>query len=143
MASFTRKIYSTRYFDWMFGLSAILCLAALLLPATREFSLPQLPVQPIVYGLVLCATVIALTLLSCLTSRLDHRYADDYLFQLLSQSAMIALVAIILVAVAKDLVLLPVFGGPQTTLMTITVIPVVGVSWATGYFYLRLRGTGE
>lgn len=143
MTSFTRKLYSTRYFDRVFGLSAILCLAGLLLSATREFPLPPLPEQPIVYGLVLCATVIALTLLSCLTSRLDHRYADDYLFQLLSQSAMIALVAIILVAIAKDLVLLPLFGGPQATLMMVSVIPVAGLSWALGYFFLRLRGTGK
>ncbi len=143
MTSFTRKLYSTRYFDWVFGLSAILCLAALLLPATRESPLPSLPEQPIVYGLVLCTTVIALALLSCLTSRLDHRFADDYLFQLLCQSAMIGLFAVILVALAKDLALLPIFGGPQTTLMTITVIPVVGVSWPIGYFFLRLRGTGK
>jgi hypothetical protein len=135
-------LYSTRYFDWVFGIGAILCLAALTLSAVKEFPLPSPPEQPILYGVVLCATVIAVSLLSCLTSRLDHRYADDYLFQLLAQSAMIAVVAIILVSIAKDLVLLPLFGGTQAPLMIITVIPVVGLSWALGYFYLRLRGTG-
>ncbi|GEM_PF-1348859 len=142
MTSFTKAIYSTRYFDWVFALGAVLCLMVLLFSASREFPLPPLPSQPVLYGLILCATVFAIALLSCLTSRLDHRYADDYLFQLLAQSAMIAVVAIILVSVAKDLVLLPLFGGSQAPLMTVTVIPVVGLSWAIGYFFLRLRGTG-
>lgn len=142
MTSFTKRLYSTRYFDWVFGLGGILCLTGLLLSATRPFPLPPLPENPLVYGLVLCATVIALALLSCLTSRLDQRFADDYLFQLLAQSAMISVFATILVSFVKDVVLLPLFGGTQAPFMTATVIPVVGLSWAIGYFYLRLRGTG-
>ena len=142
MTGFTKAIYSTRYFDWVFGIGGILCLAALTLSALKEFPLPSPPEQPILYGVVLCATVIAVSLLSCLTSRLDHHFADDYLFQLLAQSAMIAVVAIIVIAIARDLVLLPLFGGPQSTSMIVAIVPVVGLSWAIGYFFLRLRGTG-
>lgn len=143
MTSFTKRLYSTRYFDWVFGINALLCLSALLISAGADLPIAPEVDRPILFGLAMCATVIAVSLLSCLTSRLDHRYADDYLFQLLSQSAMIALIAIILVTIVRDIVLLPIFGAPPTSLAIITVIPVIGVAWATGYFFLRWRGTGE
>lgn len=142
MTSFTNSLYSTRYFDWVFGISALLGLGAIVLSADADLPIAPETNRPILFGLVMCATVILVSLLSCLTSRLDRRYADDYLFQLLSQSGMIALFAIILVTIVRDVILLPIFGAPQTSLTVVTVLPVIGVAWAIGYFFLRLRGTG-
>lgn len=143
MTSFTKRLYSTRYFDWVFGISALLCIFAIALSADADLPVAQDAERPILFGLAMCATAIAASLLFCLTSRLDHRFADDYLFQLLSQSAMIALFAVILVTIIRDMVLLPIFGAPQTSLTMITVLPVIGVAWPIGYFFLRWRGTGE
>lgn len=94
-------------------------------------------------GPVMLASVVICAVAACLYHRVDRRGWDDYMGQVFTQSAVIALVALLLAAVMADLFAVKVLGAPIQLPLISGVVPMAGIAWSMGYFFLRWRGTGE
>lgn len=94
-------------------------------------------------GPLLLGCVILCGVAACLYHRVDRRGWDDYMGQVFQQSAVIALVSLIMAAVAADLIAAKVLGAPIQLPLVSGTVPMAGIAWSLGYFFLRWRGTGE
>lgn len=92
-------------------------------------------------GLFLLGTVILIAISSCLVHQIDRKGWDDYMGQVVTQSAMIAVITTILAAVAFDFLIAPAFGLSLPQMMIQGVLPIICGAWAIGYFFLRWKGT--
>jgi len=94
-------------------------------------------------GFVIAACVILITLVSCIVHKWDRKGWDDYMQQIVTQSALIGMVSLLLAGVLWDFVLTPMFGMPVSPRLVLSMIPIACTAWSIGYFYLRFNGTSE
>lgn len=140
MPSPAKGLYAPRIVDMTFavmgiGSGVVLFQASKVsIPATEAVLHPQ-------HGLILLATIAAIALSACAYHFIDRRGWDDYMGQVVTQSAMIAMVTIILSGIAIDFLLAPLAGFSLPRLSVQGMIPIACLAWAIGYGFLRWRGT--
>ena len=92
-------------------------------------------------GPVLRGAVLRIALSSCLFHKIDQRGWDDYMGQIVTQSALIAMVTLILSGVVYDFLIAPWLGATAPALMVQGMVPIACLAWAMGYGFLRWKGT--
>lgn len=136
--SLRSRIYKSLKPDWAFGLVLIVGIGLLVLELQdpREYVVAQWSAPAIT------ATAIALTLmialLATIIAALDRKKTDDYHFQIMANSAIIANVTTVFVNMAWSL------AEPQLGTMSVQImIAILLIAWALGYFFYRWRGVGQ
>ena len=141
MTSPAKGLYAPRLVDLTFVLmglgSAALLIKGGSLPVERALGPSPDPAS----GLYLFAAVLLVVLASCLMHKVDQRGWDDYMGQVVSQSALIAMVTMIIVAPAFDFLIAPTFGLMAPAMLIQGMLPIACMAWAIGYFFLRWKGT--
>ena len=135
-------LYAPRFADLFFGLAGIGSTVLLVFGSSRQVPQAQAGEPAGFPGIALAGAVILIAILSCFVHRFDRKGWDDYMFQVVAQSALIGMVSLLIAGMALDFVLSPWLGVPQSRQMVHGMIPIALTSWTIGYFYLRLRGTG-
>ena len=92
-------------------------------------------------GFILLATVALVGLASCLVHAIDRKGWDDYMRQIVTQSALIGMITVFLTGAAWDTFISPNLGYARPGNFTLGMIPIAALSWSIGYFWLRIRGT--
>lgn len=136
-------LYAPRFVDIAF---AIMGIGAGMLLALGS----QLPVQATLSpqassaaGFILFGAVLLTAFASCLVHHIDRRGWDDYMGPVITHSAMIAIITLLLVGVGFDFLLAPNFGLKSPDSMIQGMVPIACLSWAIGYFFLRWKGTAQ
>ncbi len=93
-------------------------------------------------GLAVFALVVLVALSACLAHKIDRQGWDDYMAQIVAQSALIGMVTVLLAGVAFDFLLVPWLGLAAPGLMIQGMVPIACLAWAIGYGFLRWKGTG-
>jgi len=88
-------------------------------------------------GLAVLATAIY-SLLAAWGGNMDRRCGEDYVFQLIANAAVVAVVTTMLAHVVWDLNFLNEMGLPKPA--SGDIIGVMMLSWAFGYYFYRFRG---
>lgn len=97
------------------------------------------PAEPTVFAMLIAAAVIALTVLSIFTLRMDRKVNDEYTFQAMSHAAMgAAFVTLVLVHLLRAL---PLVGMPPIEASANLTLAILLGSWTIGYAINRIRGT--
>lgn len=138
-----KGLYATRLVDLTFvimGLGAAILLGLGNLPSQFPVADPE---QVALAGPILLSSVILTGIATCLFHRIDRRGWDDYMGQVMSQSALIGMVTLILAGALSEFVALKWLGGSTQLPMIVGMIPMAALAWAMGYFFLRWRGTGQ
>ena len=140
MPKAAKGLYATVFVDATFiimgGASALMLLAG------QDKLLPQGTVDVgSLSGLFLFALVVLVALSACLYHAVDRKGWDDYMGQIVTQSAMIGMVSIILTGFTFELLLGPNVALTRPPSMIQGMLPIAGLSWAIGYGFLRIRGT--
>ena len=139
MSGLVRRFYSPRVFDWMFGFVGVASIGALI-PATGHNYPPVIASSdPLLKGGVLLIVLAIAALLAIAVTRFDQKKADDYLFITLTRSAYIGMATVLVTWGIWEMFLTPSLGGLTSQMM----VGLFAASWSVGYFYTRLRGTGE
>ena len=73
--------------------------------------------------------------------KVDQKGWDDYMGQVVSQSALIAMITIIIVAPLFDFLIAPTLGLMVPAMLMQGMLPIACLAWAIGYFFLRWKGT--
>lgn len=143
MTSPSKGLYAPRLADVTFALMGLGSSFVLAIASGQiESVFPALEngakLGPIILGLVL-----VFGLSACAMHRFDRRHWDDYMAQVVTQSALIGMVTLILSATFGEVLALHFFGGPIRLPMIMGAVPMACLGWAIGYAFLRLRGTGQ
>jgi len=88
-------------------------------------------------GLAVLATAI-IALLATWGTNMDRRCAEDYVFQLITNAAVIAVVSTMFVHLIWDMSFLNEMGLPKPE--SSDAVGVMMLSWAFGYYFYRFRG---
>ena len=88
-------------------------------------------------GLAVLATAI-IALLATWGANMDRRCGEDYVFQLVANAAVVAVITTMATHLVWDLSLLNNLGLPKST--SDDIIGVMMLSWAFGYYFYRFRG---
>ena len=121
--------------DWLFGFLLTVSIAILVISGLKaeasEFAPP--PLFPKIAFLV--GAMVALSAIATVGAKLDRRHLDDYLFQMISNGAVIGIITTLLVNMVWEIgnEILP----PITT---DDLMAVMLGSWSLGYFFYRWRG---
>lgn len=135
-----KGLYAPRIVDLTFGVMGLG--SAILLFQTGNLVRTPPAIAPHTYqGPILLGCVALITLSACAYHFIDRRGWDDYMGQVVTQSAMIAMVTIILSGIMIDFLLTPVAGITLPRLSVQGLIPIACLAWAIGYGFLRWRGT--
>ncbi len=137
-----KGLYAPRLVDLTFAIMGLG--SAVLLANGQALAVPQpgAPSAPLPSGLIMLATVVLIGISACLMHRVDRKGWDDYMGQIVTQSAMIGMVTLLLSAVAIDFLLGPAFDVAPPGSMIQGTVPVAALSWSIGYAFLRWKGTG-
>lgn len=138
-----KGLYAPRFTDLTFGMMGIG--SALLLgfgPHNAEARLQSTVFDPMVGTLVL-GFVVVFGIAACLYHRIDRRSWDDYMAQIVSQSALIGMVTFLMAGAVGEIVALQLLGGPVQLPMIMGGVPMACLGWAIGYGFLRVRGTDQ
>ena len=92
-------------------------------------------------GLYLFGAVILVAIASCIAHIFDRRGWDDYMGQIVTQSALIGMVTLLLVGVVFDFLIAPTMAIRTPDLMIQGMVPIAALAWACGYAFLRWKGT--
>ena len=136
-----KGLYATRFVDITFavmglGSAALLYNAgALILPHTVTAA------NKAWVGPVLLGAVFLIALSACLYHKIDQRGWDDYMGQIVTQSALIGMVSILLTGVVYDFLIAPWLGATAPAMMVQGMVPIACLAWAMGYGFLRWKGT--
>ena len=140
MSGTAKGLYATRFVDLTFILMA--GSAALMMLSGQKPILPQGTAgNGSLSGLFLFALVLLVALGACLFHAFDRKKWDDYMGQIVSQSAMIGIVSTIVSGAIFDLLIGPNVALTRPPSMLQGMVPVAALSWAIGYGFLRVRGT--
>jgi hypothetical protein len=137
MSNLLRKLYSPIFLDLLFAGVGIVCFIGL-------FQLAAVPIPPVVppdnaaaKGAALAALVVASGLLSIYTTRFDQAMADDYMFQILTRSSLMAVMSFIFVFVLWNVL----FAEALGRLASFSTLTLLLACWSVSYLINRLRGT--
>ena len=136
--SLRHRIYKSLKPDWAFGFVLVVGLGLLVL----EVQDPQELVvatwsAPTIAGAAIMLTIV-IALLATIVAALDRKKTDDYHFQIMANSAIIANITAIFVNMAWNL------AEPQLGTMSVQIlIAILLFAWGLGYFFYRWRGFGQ
>lgn len=138
MPSFTRLIYSPRAFDSIFAITGIACVIMLWFGADKVVPAIEPPSEPWRKGMALLAILFAGGAIATVTTRLDQKLADDFVYQVLARSAFVAMFVLVFSVVLWEVLFASNLGG----LSGFSVFCLALGGWSLAYFYTRWRGTG-
>ncbi|MEM8917324.1 MAG: hypothetical protein AAGE37_00580 [Pseudomonadota bacterium] len=136
--SLRHRIYNSLKPDWAFGFVLLVGLGLLVL----EVQDPQEQVMAAwsattIAGAAIMFTVI-IAFLATILAALDRKKTDDYHFQIMANSAIIAIITAIFVNMVWSL------AEPQLGTMSVQIlIAILLFAWGLGYFFYRWRGFGQ
>jgi hypothetical protein len=131
-------MYSPRAFDVLFALLGIICASLFVQWSGVEIPAIAPAANPLAKGAALTGVAIAGSVLSTLSTKFDQKWADDYVFQTLSKSALMAVIGFIFAAVLYTLL----FAENLGRVSSYGMIALLCACWSVSYFIVRLRGTG-
>ena len=134
-------LYHPRFVDLTFALMGAGSIVLLFNIDFDEAIPPALQGATTVPGWAMLALLLLTTLATCLYHRIDRKGWDDYMSQIVTQSAMIAMVSVILVSTLFDFLVGPALNSAAPRMMIFGTLPVACGAWALGYGFLRWRGT--
>ena len=143
MTSPGKGLYAPRFVDLTFGVMGLG--SAVLLANSAAFApltLRAASAHPL-SGWLLLGSVLLVAIASCAAHAFDRRGWDDYMGQIVTQSALIGMVSVLLVGVLRDFLLAPVIGVRNPELMVQGMVPIAALSWSVGYGFQRLKGTNS
>lgn len=137
MTSLLKSLYRTAAFDTLFALIGLVSVYGIYYSVADPAPAVQAPAAPLEKALALIATVLMTTAIAGLINHFEQRLTDDFTFQTLAKSAMIAVFAFMFAFMAWGVVFQREFGEiPQRTSLAMLI-----AAWSLAYFYTRLRGT--
>lgn len=137
MTSLLKIMYRTAAFDGLFAVIGLLSAYGIYYSLGDTAPVVEVASDPLSKGLALVATVLVTTMIASLINHFDQRFTDDFTFQTLAKSAMIALFAFMFAFMAWGILFQREFGEiPQRTSLAMLI-----VAWSLAYFYTRWRGT--
>lgn len=143
MPQTAQGLYAPRLADLTFGVIGLGSLYILGFGAER----PDLPLLDGDFqnrvGQWLLAFVALAGLATAISHRFDRKRWDDYMRQVVSQSALIGMVAFLVAGALAEVTAFHMFGGPISRPLALGALPMAGLAWSIGYFFLRWRGTKE
>lgn len=84
---------------------------------------------------LLMGTMVLFSALATLGAKLDRRHLDDYMFQMVANGAVIAIITTILINMVWEIA-----SGSLPPITRNDLIAVMMGSWSLGYFFYRWRG---
>ncbi len=137
-----KGLYAPRLVDFTFGIMGLG--SAVLLANGQSLALPPIhaPLPPLLSGTIVLATVVLIGISACVMHRIDRKGWDDYMGQIVTQSAMIGMVTLLLCGVAIDFLLGPLLSVDSPRSMIQGMVPIAAFAWSIGYGFLRWKGTG-
>lgn len=143
MPKTAKGLYAPRVVDLAVGLMGLGSAALLAFgPMQPNPDIMASSIHPLA-GPLLLASVVICGIAACLFHRIDRRGWDDYMAQIVSQSALIGMVTFLLSAALAEIGAMNFMSGINPLPMMRGAIPMATLAWAIGYFFLRWRGTGE
>ena len=136
-----KGLYTPRIVDLTFAVMGLGSAVMLVQTGSLARTTPAIAAHPY-QGLILLGCVAFIALSACAYHFIDRRGWDDYMGQVVTQSAMIAMVTIILSGIVIDFLLTPAAGITLPRLSVQGLIPIACFAWAIGYGFLRWKGTG-
>lgn len=121
--------------DWLFLFMLIASVALLLLSGLKTDVSTFVPPPLFPKLALLIGVMVSLSAIATVGAKLDRKHLDDYMFQLVANGAVIAIVTTILVNMIWEM--------GSSILPPITrddLISVMMGSWSLGYFFYRIRG---
>ncbi len=88
--------------------------------------------------MLLAAATLVVAILAVLGTKIDRRCTEDYIYQILSNAALIAVVTAVMMNMAWGIVTVVDISMPRLTGQMMT--GIVGFSWCTAYYWYRWRG---
>jgi hypothetical protein len=142
MPSPAKGLYAPLFVDLTFAIMGLG--SAALLYYSSSFSAPHalIDANTSLTGVALLALALVTAVIACFTHKTDQRGWDDYMGQVVSQSALMAMVTIILTGTVFDFVVAPWLGISAPPMMIQGMVPIACLAWSIGYGFLRWRGTG-
>lgn len=137
MRRFVKTLYSPLLFDCLFATAGAMSLAGILFTAGQAFPAIAQAASPLAKSGALVGVVLAGAVLARQTTRIDQQLADDFLFQTLTKSALIGMMATIF-ALALWFVL---FEHAMGVFGPHVVVGVIVCAWSISYFFTRIWGT--
>jgi hypothetical protein len=137
MRRLVKTLYSTLLFDCVFGVAGIIGLIGIFLAGGLAYPAIEVAASPLAKGAALVGVVLAGGALASQTTRIDQQLADDFVFQTLTKSALIGMMATIFALVLWFVLFQHEMGvfGPHV------VVGVIVSAWSISYFFTRIRGT--
>lgn len=116
--------------DWMFTFVLVVAIALLILENLDPE--PMVVIDPVLKIIALAGLTLIIAFIATLAAAMDRRKVEDYYFQLMTNGAIVGIVATLFVNIAWDFLHGPLRGDD--------VIAVMLASWSLGYFFYRIRG---
>lgn len=141
MTTRAKGLYAPRLVDIAF---AVMGIGSATLIVARDFTIAAGNSNGIAHplaGLAILGLLAVIGLATCLYHHIDRRGWDDYMGQIVTQSAMIAMVIFILFATVFDFLLGPALETEAPAKLIHLALPVACGGWAMGYGFLRWKGT--
>lgn len=129
--------YSPSLFDGLFATAGALSVIGIVLSSSRAYPAIMPAAHPLMKGAAIVCAIFVAGMIAILSTRRDQRHADDFLFQTLGKSALIALFTMLFTLALWQMLFARYLGGVSTH----ATIGVLIASWSLAYFYTRLRGT--
>ncbi len=138
MARFLRKLYSPIVSDGIFTVAAAAGVWGIIVSGGIPVPVVEVAADPLVKAMWILGITVAALLFAILAVRFDHCAADDYIFRALTMSAYVGQYTFAFTIGAWAVLVEPKMGGfPMMAVLCLWLL-----SWALGYLYVRLRGTG-
>ncbi|SIN68687.1 hypothetical protein SAMN02745824_1827 [Parasphingorhabdus marina DSM 22363] len=132
------RIYKSLKPDWAFGFVLIVGLGLLVLEVQdpAQYVAAKWSASAVAAAAIVLTLIIAL--LATVVAALDRKKTDDYHFQIMANSAIIANITAIFVHMVWNL------AEPRLGTMSVQImIAILLFAWGLGYFFYRWRGFGQ
>jgi len=137
MTSLLKQMYRPGAFDSLFAFIGLISVYGIYYSLTDMDRVVVTPGDPLPKALALLGAVLLSTIIASLMNRFEQRMADDFTFQTLSKSSMIAIFGYIFALAGWEFLFRADFGSiPQRTTLAMLIL-----TWSLAYFYTRFRGT--
>lgn len=137
MSRLSKVLYSPLVMDCLFAVGGVAGIIGAAVEAGRGYP----PIEPTQTDgakvVAIVVTVLLSSVIAVVATRVDRKYADDFLLQTLAKSSMLGMFGVLLALAFWQIVFSPRLGG----LSSFATIGVVVSLWSLGYLYTRLRGT--
>ncbi|MXO59651.1 hypothetical protein GRI89_08870 [Altererythrobacter salegens] len=137
MPAIGKIFYSPRTFDLVFAGAGLLAVFGLVSLAGKPFPAIEAPDSPLLKGVIVLAVVIAGGAMSLVTTRVDQKCADDFVFSTLTKSAFQGFMGYILASTLWEVLFSHSIGAISTP---ISMMIAMG-SWSLAYLLTRWKGT--